>query len=137
MLPQLTVLNNRQLALGKEKKDSRRKHFEEKTGLKSGGPKTVEKKETKSKKVEKNSKKVVSKKISTKPSESPKKDETPQQPSEEKDLVLIWQIVNVQAQSGVLEVETVNTHQTDKSHQEDVSNFLLGKDTAEELDGWD
>lgn len=90
MLPQLTVLNNRQLALGKEKKDSRRKHFEEKTGLKSGSPKTVEKKETKPKKVEKNSKKVVSKKISTKPSESPKKDETPQQPSEEKDLVLIW-----------------------------------------------
>lgn len=90
MLPQLTVLNNRQLALGKEKKDSRRKHFEEKTGLKSGSPKTVEKKEAKPKKVEKSSKKVVTKKIPAKASESPKKDETPQQPSEEKELVLIW-----------------------------------------------
>lgn len=32
MLPQLTTLNNRQLALGKEKKESRKKHYEEKHG---------------------------------------------------------------------------------------------------------
>lgn len=34
LLPQLTVLNNRQLALGKERRELRKRHFEEKRSTK-------------------------------------------------------------------------------------------------------
>ena len=43
----------------------------------------------------------------------------------------------MQTQYGIVEVETVSTQQHTKSTAKDVENFLLGKDTTEELDGWD
>ena len=146
MLPQLTTLNNRQLALGKEKKESRKKHYEEKQGGKS---EKKEKTEVPSKQVEKKSKKKgvekksesvkeVSKKGVEKKSESVK--EVSKKSVEEVSKQSIEETPNASAtiddtpQSGVLEVE--DTKAT-KTNTEEVANFLIGKNNEEELDGWD
>ena len=130
MLPLLVTLNNHQLALGKEKRENRKRHYEErnpgKTGMKESAKKGVTKKEVTKKGV---TKKEVTKKGTTK-KEVTKKEET----KEEKPTSDVEQAPEEMEpqQSGVMDVETKKV----KVDSEAVASFLKGAGETE-LDGWD
>ena len=120
MLPQLVTLNNHQLALGKEKRENRKRHYEErnpgKSGMKESAKKGAAKKEVTKKGT---AKKEVTKKEETK-KEKPTSD-VEQAPEEMEPQ-----------QSGVMDVETKKV----KVDSEAVASFLKGAGETE-LDGWD
>ena len=120
MLPQLVTLNNHQLALGKEKRENRKRHYEErnpgKSGMKESAKKGAAKKEV--------MKKGTTKKGTTKKEET--KEEKPTSDVEQAPEEMEPQ------QSGVMDVETKKV----KVDSEAVASFLKGAGETE-LDGWD
>ena len=125
MLPQLVTLNNHQLALGKEKRENRKRHYEErnpgKSGMKESAKKGAAKKEVTKKGTAKNE---VMKKEETKTEET--KEEKPTSDVEQAPEEMEPQ------QSGVMDVETKKV----KVDSEAVASFLKGAGETE-LDGWD
>ena len=125
MLPQLVTLNNHQLALGKEKRENRKRHYEErnpgKSGMKESAKKGAAKKEVTKKGT---AKKEVTKKEETKKEET--KEEKPTSDVEQAPEEMEPQ------QSGVMDVETKKV----KVDSEAVASFLKGAGETE-LDGWD
>ena len=125
MLPQLVTLNNHQLALGKEKRENRKRHYEErnpgKSGMKESAKKGAAKKEVTKKGT---AKKEVMKKEETKKEET--KEEKPTSDVEQAPEEMEPQ------QSGVMDVETKKV----KVDSEAVASFLKGAGETE-LDGWD
>lgn len=125
MLPQLVTLNNHQLALGKEKRENRKRHYEERnpgqSGMKESAKKGAAKKEVTKKGT---AKKEVTKKEETKKEET--KEEKPTSDVEQAPEEMEPQ------QSGVMDVETKKV----KVDSEAVASFLKGAGETE-LDGWD
>ena len=136
LMPHLTTLNNRQLALGKERKESRKRHFEEKhpdlkkevTAKKpSRKARTIKKKNE-----EKAPSQATPETASTQPDQGAKKAVT----EEGSSLVQNSSQFSEQGQSGVVTVET--SSETHKSNVDDVAAFLMnGAEKEVEVDGWD
>ena len=142
MLPRLTTLNNRQLALGKERKESRKRHFDEKhPDLKK---EVTAKKPSRKLRVAKKKSEEEQKKAATAaaPEAAPAPSEKEERPAGEKKeeqsspLVQNENQLSEQNQSGVVGVET--SSQTHKSNADDVTAFLMnGAENEVEVDGWD
>ena len=120
MLPQLVTLNNHQLALGKEKRENRKRHYEERNPGKSGMKESAKKGVTK---------KEVMKKGTTKKEETKKEETKEEKPTS--DVEQAPEEMEPQ-QSGVMDVETKKV----KVDSEAVASFLKGAGETE-LDGWD
>lgn len=120
MLPQLVTLNNHQLALGKEKRENRKRHYEERNPGQSGMKESAKKGAAK----EEVMKKGTTKKGTTKKEET--KEEKPTSDVEQAPEEMEPQ------QSGVMDVETKKV----KVDSEAVASLLKGAGETE-LDGWD
>ena len=120
MLPQLVTLNNHQLALGKEKRENRKRHYEERNPGKSGMKESAKKG---------TAKKEVTKKGTTKKEETKKEETKEEKPTS--DVEQAPEEMEPQ-QSGVMDVETKKV----KVDSEAVASFLKGAGETE-LDGWD
>ena len=147
MLPRLTTLNNRQLALGKERKESRKRHFDEKHPDLKKKEVTAKKPSRKARTTKKKNEDEEEKEQQKVP--TPATAETASTPSDQGEkkaikgeeeggssLVQNSSQFSEQGQSGVVTVET--SGETHKSNVDDVAAFLMnGAEKEVEVDGWD
>ena len=164
LLPLLTVLNNRQLALGKERKELRKRHFEEKHSTKKEVLPKKPNKDTQATSVQKNKESGKSiKKGEKSPKVKDSRDKSDDIPKIPSHRMTVGKNVSVQeeseesvdstdavdptefvettepvdlTQTGVVSIET--SKESHKSTIEDVRSFLMKEKNNElELDGWD